>query len=124
MSDASENLADSEEAHEEILAKVDETLQQLNSEPLGKHDEPITSPLPQISEPVKLSDLGFTATDDSGLGDVVDDFDKAVSLKADENMGQSPYEELQRIQSVPSHLSAGENHSSCNLNAPDRTIQS
>lgn len=113
MSDAPEKLAETVEVHEEIAATVEETLQQLDSEPVDKYDELIAPPLSEsTAEPVKLSDLGFTATDDAGLGDVIDDFDKAVSLKADENKGQSPYEELQRIQSVPSHLSAGELYSS------------
>ena len=115
MSDVPDKHVETGEIHDDkISTAVKETLQTTDSVPLDKYDEAITLPLPpSVVEPVNLDDLGFIAADDAGLGDVIDDFDKAVSLKADENKEQSPYEELQRIQSVQSHLSAGKFHNHC-----------
>jgi hypothetical protein len=59
---------------------------------------------PNVEEEVP-EELAYKATDDDNLENVIDDFDKAIKL--DSNNGLSQYEQLQQIQSVQSHLSAG-----------------
>ena len=69
-------------------------------------EQPAAIPTPNPN-PIDLKQLGLTASDDSGLADVIDDFDNALSLKANEQPGNNSFNELQQIQSVQSHLSAG-----------------
>lgn len=89
---------------EEVAAKVEES-----PEPLAviKADgEDVIAKIP-TSNPIDLGELGLVAADDVGISDVIDDFDKAVTINSDGRKGQNSYDELQKIQSVQSHLSAG-----------------
>ena len=61
---------------------------------------------PSLSD-AKLEELAFVAADDCDINEVIDDFDKVVKLSADEYQERGSYNELQQIQSVQSHLSAG-----------------
>jgi hypothetical protein len=67
-------------------------------------DDTATTP---SNNPIDLGELGIIAADDGGVADVIDAFDKAVILNSEERTGQNSYDELQKIQSVQSHLSAG-----------------
>ena len=67
-------------------------------------EEPAVS---QTPNPIDLKQLGLTVSDESGLADVIDDFDNALTLKTNEENGNNSLNELQQIQSVQSHLSAG-----------------
>lgn len=58
-------------------------------------------------ESSKLEELAYVASDEGNLNDVIDDFDKAIKLTSDVNEERCSYNELQQIQSVQSHLSAG-----------------
>ena len=62
--------------------------------------------IPEVPE-AKFEKLAFVAADeDLNLNEVIDDFDKAIQLFSEEQE-QNPLNELQQIQSVQSHLSAG-----------------
>lgn len=69
-------------------------------------DVDVSAAIPS-NNPIDLGELGFIAADDGGVADVIDAFDKAVIVNSEERTGQNPHDELQRIQSVQSHLSAG-----------------
>jgi hypothetical protein len=69
-------------------------------------DEDVTATTPS-NNPIDLGELGIIAADDGGVADVIDAFDKAVIVNSEERTGQNSYDELQKIQSVQSHLSAG-----------------
>jgi hypothetical protein len=69
-------------------------------------DDDVTATTPS-NNPIDLGELGIIAADDGGVADVIDAFDKAVILNSEERTGQNSYDELQKIQSVQSHLSAG-----------------
>jgi hypothetical protein len=69
-------------------------------------DDDVTATTPS-NNPIDFGELGIIAADDGGVADVIDAFDKAVILNSEERTGQNSYDELQKIQSVQSHLSAG-----------------
>jgi hypothetical protein len=69
-------------------------------------DDDVTATIP-ANNPIDLGELGILAADDGGVADVIDAFDKAVIVNSEERTGQNSYDELQKIQSVQSHLSAG-----------------
>ena len=58
-------------------------------------------------ESLNVEELAFVASDEGNLNDVINDFDEAIKLNSDENEGRGQYNELQQIQAVQSHLSAG-----------------
>lgn len=87
-----------------MIDKKVPTIEQLNSleeKVSSSSDVEIKS---KVEEEVP-EELAYKATDDDNLENVIDDFDKAIKL--DSNNGLSQYEQLQQIQSVQSHLSAG-----------------
>ena len=73
----------------------------------GHNAELVVSASASTPESSKVEELAFVASDEGNLNDVINDFDEAIKLNSDVNEGRGHYNELQQIQAVQSHLSAG-----------------
>lgn len=91
----------------EELTVPDETLTELLAvATVGDVTDNVSATIP-TNNPIDLEVLGIITADDGGVADVIDAFDKAVIINSEERKGQNSFDELQKIQSVQSHLSAG-----------------
>ena len=94
---------------EETLPSLPDTFINLpEPDSVSGHDAaPVISASVSTPESSKVEELAFVASDEGNLNDVINDFDEAIKLNSDENEGRGQYNELQQIQAVQSHLSAG-----------------
>lgn len=95
---------------EEVTVPDDALTELLSVATVGDVTDNVSATIP-TNNPIDLEVLGIITADDGGVADVIDAFDKAVIINSEERKGQNSFDELQKIQSVQSHLSAGTQNS-------------